>query len=265
MPGAPSVAQLRGFKGQRQLTMLRCHSLDEAAAAQAAGIDIASVPPNICLASDYRNHAPGVFTMTGKHSLDAGHPDDYLRWCCDAMNRGADAVYCSGSFDTIESLTKEYLPVVGHVGLVPHRVTWTGGFKAVGTTAHSALAMLDECKRYEDAGAFAVEIEVVPHEVASAISQKVGLLLWSMGAGAGCDAQYLFASDVLGYTEGSVPRHAKVYRDFKAEYERLQAERIAAFSEFKSDVETGAFPSSADVVTMDPTELDVFLEALERC
>ena len=62
-----------------------------------------------------------------------------------------------------------------------------------------------------------------------------------MGAGPGCDAQYLFAEDVLGYSRGHQPRHAKVYRNFRAEYDRLQRERIAAFKEFRADVETGAY------------------------
>src|SRR5690606_35673978 len=118
---------------------------------------------------------------------------------------------------TVEYLAREYIPVVGHVGLVPARATWTGGFRAVGKTAEEALRLYREVKAYESAGAFAVEIEVVPAEVASEISKRVGILLWSMGAGAGCDAQYLFANDILGYTEGHIPRHSKVYRDFRAE------------------------------------------------
>jgi hypothetical protein len=62
-------------------------------------------------------------------------------------------------------------------------MTWTGGFRAVGKTAESAIALYHECRAYQDAGAFAVEIEVVPPEVATAISQRLDLLLWSMGAG----------------------------------------------------------------------------------
>ena len=160
-------------------------------------------------------------------------------------------------------LAREHIPVVSHVGLVPHRATWTGGFVAVGKTAEGARAMLDECRRYQDAGAIAVEIEVVPPEVSSEISKRVDILLWSMGAGAGCDAQYLFANDILVYTEGHIPRHSKIYRDFRAEYARLQAERIAAFTEFVTDVETGAYPAEEHLVSMEPGELDRFLEGLD--
>ncbi len=262
MRKTPTVADLQSLKGQRQLTMLRYFSLEEAAAAEAAGIDIASVPAEVVLHPRYREAAPGIFSMTGQTHLEAGTADDYLRWAGDALNRGADAVYCSGSLRTVEHLAREHIPVVGHVGLVPSRATWTGGFRAVGKTAEEALRLLEEVRAYERAGAFAVEIEVVPPEVASAISARVGILLWSMGAGAGCDAQYLFANDILGYTEGHVPRHSKVYRDFRAEYARLQQERVAAFREFVADVQSGAFPEPKHLVRMAPEEHQRFLDAL---
>jgi 3-methyl-2-oxobutanoate hydroxymethyltransferase len=146
--------------------------------------------------------------------------------------------------------------------LVPARATWTGGFRAVGKTAEDALRLFDEVKAYENAGAFAVEIEVVPPEVATEISKRVGILLWSMGAGAGCDAQYLFANDILGYTEGHVPRHSKVYRNFRAEYDRLQAERVAAFREFAEDVANGAYPEERHLVRMPDSELTAFREGI---
>ena len=161
-------------------------------------------------------------------------------------------------------LAKEFIPVVGHVGLVPSRATWTGGFKAVGKTAEEALQLFKQIKSYEDAGAIAVELEVVPVEVATELSKRTSLLVWSMGAGAGCDAQYLFSNDILGYTEGHIPRHSKVYRNFKAEYDRLQLERISAFKEFVDDVDNGTFPETSHLVHMDNDELDRFFEGLDK-
>lgn len=260
----PTVADLRAAKGRRQLTMLRYFSLEEAAAAEEAGIDIASVPPEILFDPAYRRLAPSIFSMTGLTHLEAGSADDYLRYAGDALNRGADAIYCSGSLRTVEHLAREYIPIVGHVGLVPARNTWTGGYRAVGKTAETAMRLYREVKAYEAAGAFAVEIEVVPAEVASEIARRTSVLLWSMGAGAGCDAQYLFASDILGTTEGHIPRHAKVYRDFRAEYERLQRERVAAFGEFIADVERGAFPEARHLVQMEDDELDAFRDEMAR-
>ena len=260
----PTVLDLRALKGQKQLTMLRYFSLDEAAAAEAAGIDIASVPADILFHPRYREVAPSIFSMAGQTHTECGTPHEYFKWCNFAVERGADAVYCSGSFSTVEMLAKEFIPVVGHVGLVPSRATWTGGFKAVGKTAEEALQLFKQIKSYEDAGAIAVELEVVPVEVATELSKRTSLLVWSMGAGAGCDAQYLFSNDILGYTEGHIPRHSKVYRNFKAEYDRLQLERISAFKEFVDDVDNGAFPETSHLVHMDNDELDRFFEGLDK-
>ncbi len=258
----PTVQDLRAKKGKGQLTMLRVFTLDEAAAAQEAGIDVVSVPPDLVSHPDYRRVAPSLFSMTGVDHRSAGTRDDYLRFAGKMLTAGADAMYCSGSLATVKFLADEHIPVVGHVGLVPSRNTFTGGFKAVGKTATAAFAMLDEVRAYEAAGAFAVEIEVVPVEVATEISRRVGILLWSMGAGPGCDAQYLFSEDILGENRGHLPRHAKVYRNFAAEYDRLQRERVAAYAEFIADVTTGAYPETRHVVQMDPAELATFRRGL---
>ena len=258
----PTIADLRAHKGKGQYTMLRVMTLDEAEAAEQAGIDIVSVPDHLVTHPRYREVAPTLFSMTGQTHLEAGTRDDYLRWACRVMNAGADAVYCSGGLGTVEHVAREHIPVVGHVGLVPSRATWTGGMKAVAKTAQGALALLEEIHAYEAAGAFAVEIEVVPEEVATEINRRVGILLWSMGAGAGCDAQYLFAEDILGTNRGHMPRHSKVYRNFAAEYDRLQAERVAAFKEFIADVASAAYPEDKHVVKMAQAELSAFQAAL---
>jgi 3-methyl-2-oxobutanoate hydroxymethyltransferase len=153
---------------------------------------------------------------------------------------------------------------VGHVGLIPARATWTGGFKAVGKTAAEAMQVYQHAKALEAAGAVAAEIEVVPARVASEISKRTSLFLMSMGAGSGCDAQYLFAEDVLGYSRGHKPRHAKVYRNFRAEYDRLERERVAAFQEFRGDVGRGAFPEDKHLVPIADAEFEAFMKRLEK-
>lgn len=80
--------------------------------------------------------------------------------------------------------------MIGDVGLIPSKATWTGSFKAVGKTAESAMMIWEAVKKYDDAGAFGAEIEVVPPEVPSEISRRTSLFMVSMGAGTGCDSQY---------------------------------------------------------------------------
>ena len=134
----PTIADLRAHKGKGQYTMLRVMTLDEAEAAEQAGIDIVSVPDHLVTHPRYREVAPTLFSMTGQTHLEAGTRDDYLRWACRVMNAGADAIYCSGGLGTVEHVAREHIPVVGHVGLVPSRATWTGGMKAVAKSAPAA-------------------------------------------------------------------------------------------------------------------------------
>lgn len=259
----PTIADLRAMKGKRQLTMLRVMTLEEAEAAERAGIDIVSIPPDLMLNPEYRDAAPTLFSMPGDNFFEIGTADDFVRWAFRLYKAGADAVYCSAGYATVKAMADEAIPVIGHVGLIPSRATWTGGFKAVGKTAQSALEIMDAVRKYEAAGAFGAEIEVVPVEVAKAISERTSLFMLSMGAGTGCDAQYLFAEDILGQNRGHMPRHSKVYRNFAAEYDRLQQERIAAFTEYRQDVESLAYPEDRHVVHMDPAELENFLKALD--
>lgn len=257
----PTIADLRTLKGKRQLSMLRVVTLDEAHAAQQAGIDMLSVPPSL-LGPAFREAAPSCFTVPGLEYGDFVTAEEYLRAAFAAMRAGGDAVYCAASMGIVRRLRDEGIPVCGHSGLIPSQATWTGGFKAVGKTLDTALLVWQQVKALEEAGAFAAEIEVVPAEVAALISQRTSLVMISMGAGAGCDAQYLFADDVLGANRGHVPRHAKVYRNFAAEYDRLQAERVAAFREYKADVDNGAYPQAAHQVPMNAAELARFEAAL---
>lgn len=260
----PTVADLRALKGKRQLTMLRVLTLEEAEAAERAGVDIVSIPPTLMLDPRYRDAAPSLFSMPGENFYEIGTADDFVRWAFRLYKAGADAVYCSASYATVKAMADENIPVIGHVGLIPSRKTWTGGFKAVGKTAASALEILESVQRYEAAGAFGAEIEVVPVEVADEISRRTNLFMISMGAGGGCDAQYLFAEDVLGAHRGHMPRHSKVYRNFAAEFERLQNERVAAFGEYVADVESGAFPETSHVVRMASDQLELFRSELSR-
>ncbi|MGX9119650.1 3-methyl-2-oxobutanoate hydroxymethyltransferase [Mesorhizobium sp. BHbsci] len=259
----PTIADLRAMKGKRQLTMLRVLTMDEAEAAERAGVDIVSVPPELVLNPQYRDAAPSLFTMPGDNFYEIGTADDFVRWAFRLYKASADAVYCSAGFATVKRLADDNIPVIGHVGLIPSRATWTGGFKAVGKTADSAMQIFEAVKQYEAAGAVGAEIEVVPVEVANAISERTSLIMLSMGAGTGCDAQYLFADDILGQNRGHMPRHSKVYRNFAAEYDRLQAERIAAFSEYVADVNSLAYPEDKHVVHMDPDQLGLFMEKID--
>lgn len=205
-----TVADLLALRGVRTLSMLRTETNE--AAAQAAGIDLISIEIE---------------------QLESG-----------------DAVYCAARIQTVRRFAEEGIPVCGHVGLIPSKATWTGGFKAVGKTLDSAKQIWEGIVALQDAGAFAAEIEVVPEAIAQAVKQRSSLLLLGMGAGSGAHAQYLFSEDVLGANTGHVPRHAKIYDNFAAKLAQLQQERIAVYKHFAADVLQGVYPAPAHKVAV---------------
>ena len=139
--------------------------------------------------------------------------------------------------------------------------TWTN-FRAIGKTATEAKALYEQMKRLENAGAYAAELEVVPHNLATFLCSQTSLLLMSLGSGTGCDTQFLFSDDILGDYEDRPPRHAKAYRNLLAEYRRLQQERVDAFREYISDVQNGRFPEDSHLISMDEAVLNEIKETI---
>jgi len=256
-----TVHAIRALKGKRQLTQVFTMKPDEAAAADAAGIDIVvtagSTVPGI------RRAAPGVFLVGVPSGLEESD-ESAVRSSLGVMEQGADAIYSlTHSLARIAAMADQKVPVIGHVGYVPYHASWMGPPRAVGKTAAEALDVYRKTKVLEQAGAFGVEMELVPHRVAAEIARRTSLCVVSMGSGTGCDAQYLFAEDILGTNSGHVPRHAKTYRNLSAEYERLRGLMSEAFSEFASEVRSGAFPAGRHVLPVDEAEFGKFLEGLD--
>lgn len=257
----PTVADIRALKGKRTLTMLYVDTPDEAAAAAQAGIDMLSIIAPVWT-PEMREAAGDCFVQVGLLYGELVTLEDYQRAAHRAMQTGGDCVYCASSLGTIKALTDDGIAVVSHVGLIPSKATWTGGFKAVGKTAKSAFDVFNHVKTLEQIGCFGAELEVVPDRIAAEISKRTNLVLLGMGAGPYADAQYLFAEDVLGYTRGHKPRHAKSYRDFRSELDRLQKERVSAFREFSEDVVKGLYPAPEHSVTISDPEFDEFVSRL---
>lgn len=259
-----TVYELQQLKGKRVLTHIHVKSPEEAAAADLAGVDLLSCsfdsPEAQARLPQLVAAAPNSF-LSGATPHGMASPEEAIRLGFRALELGASSVYCSASPFLIEAMAREGIPVVGHLGLVPRHVTWTN-YRAIGKTAAEAKVLYTKMKELESAGAYAAELEVVPHELASLLSSKTTLLLMSLGSGGGCDTQFLFSDDILGEYEERPPRHAKAYRNFLAEYRRLQDERIAAFREYIAEVNEGSFPADKNLIEMDPAELERFRATL---
>lgn len=259
-----TVHDLQQLKGKRVLTHIHVKSPDEAAAAEAAGIDLMSCSFD---SPESQARLPLLAAAAPTSFLSAATPhglasrEEAIRVGFRALELGASSVYCSASPHIIEGMAREGIPVVGHLGLVPRHVTWTG-YRAIGKTEAEALQLHERMKTLENAGAYAAELECVPHQLARFLSSRTRMLLMSLGSGTGCDTQFLFSCDILGDYDERLPRHAKAYRNFLEEYRRLQRERVAAFSEYVADVREGRFPDRSNLVEMDPAVLERVVQRL---
>ncbi|MDB5326475.1 MAG: 3-methyl-2-oxobutanoate hydroxymethyltransferase [Phycisphaerales bacterium] len=250
-------------KSGRTFTEIRTSNLQEAIACAEAGVEII-----MCMKEDLpilRPSIPDVFIIAA-HNVNLPSVNDAgtaIGAAFELMNLGADAVYSALSPKLVESMARESIPVIGHIGYIPYRSTWTGPTRAIGKTAGEARKVFEHAKAYQDAGAIGVEIEIVPAKVAAEINRRLDkLILMSMGSGIGT-IQYLFATDVLGTNKGHIPRHAKVYGNLGEEEARVQRLRVEAFKALQSDVSRGAYPEAKHIIGIKDDEFDAFINGLD--
>lgn len=256
-----TVADIVGLKASgRRLAQVTASTSVEAAAAETAGIEMV-----VCL-SDFvpavRAGSQQVFVTAAIDFSGAITEDDILRDALTALTAGADAVITARGLDSVRRLAHEDIPVMGHLGFVPKKSTLYGGVRAVGKTAPEALALWQKFQALEEAGAFAVECELIPAEVLREINARTGLATISLGSGPHADVQFLFTSDLCGESERR-PRHARAYADLAALQRHMDAERVRALTEFRADVASGSFPSDGEVSKVDAAELAAFVDGLE--
>ena len=137
---------------------------------------------------------------------------DILREAFRALSHGADAVMTARSMAIVEALAREEIPVMGHLGLVPRKSTWTSGLRAIGRNGQEAYELYRKFKRLEEAGGVLVEAEVIPGAVMAEISRRTALITVSLGSGPGGDVDYLFMEDICG-DSANPPRHAPRLRE----------------------------------------------------
>ena len=167
---------------------------------------------------------------------------------------GADAVKLEGAGPMLrraEAIVDAAIPVVGHIGLTPQSVKLLGGYKPQGRTAVAARRLVDAARALERAGCFAVVLEAIPPQIAAFITKALGIPTIGIGAGAACDGQVLVWHDVMGLSNGQVPRFVKQYAD-------IGAAMRAALDAYVSDVRAGRFPEDRHTYAMLEHELDSF-------
>ncbi|MFO0066664.1 MAG: 3-methyl-2-oxobutanoate hydroxymethyltransferase [Pirellulaceae bacterium] len=257
-----TIKHLRSLKGKVLLTETMPFTTREAAAAEEAGIDTLKVrfdPKNPASAIELRKAAPNTFMTFCIGLTKIATVQEAVRAGMDAMEAGADGIMCQWGPDFIRAVSNVGIPVQAHAGLVPRLSTWTGGLKAVGKTIEEAIWVFEQVKSFEAAGAWAVEVEVVPAELLKEISCRTSLVTSSIGAGSGGDIQFMFAEDILGNHAPPYPRHTKQYRNLYQMEQAMQVERVEGFRDFISDVKGGVFPGPEHVVQAPKGLIDEFL------
>jgi len=155
---------------------------------------------------------------------------------------GAEAIKLEGGHKRVhlvKRLVDEEISVMGHIGLTPQSINQLGAYRVQGKTATAAQQLIDDAKAMEDAGAFAVVLEVVPREIAQIITESVSIPTIGIGAGVHCDIQVLVIHDMLGLSFSKQARFVRPYAN-------LREIMTDAVTRYADDVRNGTYPSEAE-------------------
>ncbi|MEM7285655.1 MAG: 3-methyl-2-oxobutanoate hydroxymethyltransferase [Actinomycetota bacterium] len=259
-----TVADLKALKGTgTKLSMSNPANPTEIQACVDAGIDLMVVWDEQL--DEARRIAPHHFMGIGSTWKQFGTTDEILAHAIDTMGRGGDMYYTLRSYDVMEALANEGIPVQSHIGLIPTFAHWAGGLRAYGRTADEAMEIYRTLKRMEDVGVFAVEAECIAEEVLEAVNDKTSIVTFSLGSGKAGDAIMSFVADICGEDseEASPPKHAHAFGNLARLHEQMYQERVAALREFHEESVAGNFPYPAQNISMREGEHEKFLEALD--
>ena len=256
-----TVNDLQAQKGTRKWVQVTANSAEEAAAAAQAEFDM--IICNSANVEQVRQGDNSLFLTASIPLPEFATTDDILREAFRALSLGADAIMTARSLDVVRALAREDIPVMGHLGLVPRKSTWTGGLRAVGKTPQEAEALFHHFRALEEAGGVLVEAELICDNVMAEISKRTSIITISLGSGAGADVDYLFMEDMVGDSLNPL-RHARAFGDLRARKKEVEAERLRALSAFKNAFHTASFPDKSHSVTMEEAAFEQFVNSLEK-
>ena len=206
-----------------------------------------------------RRGAPNTFTLVSMPYGSYATVDLAITNAVRLMKEGGiEAVKLQGGAEMahiIKAVADAGVPVMSHVGLLPHRVHLMGGFKMQGRTADAALEIIENAKAIEAAGAIGLEIEAMPYEVGKAVDEAVDIFTFSIGAGAAGTCQLLNGYDLLGAFDTFKPKFAKRYAN-------IAEIATQAFADYAQEVRSGAFPDAEHSYQMKPEEIAKLKAAL---
>ena len=208
-----------------------------------------------------RNGAPNTMTIAsmpyGSYATEKKAVENAIKMMKES---GVDALKLQlgkeGS-NIIKAVADAGVPIMSHVGLLPHKVHLLGGFKMQGRTAEAAIEIIENAKAIEDAGAIGLEIEAMPYEVGKAVDDAVSIFTFSIGAGSAGACQWLNGYDLLGAFDTFKPKFAKRYAN-------LSEVATKAFSDYIKEVQTGEFPDADHSYKMKEEEIKKLKQELSK-
>jgi 3-methyl-2-oxobutanoate hydroxymethyltransferase len=259
-----TVASLRRKKEKGQkLVTLTCYDFSTARILDEAGVDLLLVgdslamtvlghPNTLSVTVDEMLHHVKAVSRGAKHAFvvaDMPFMSYQTGWMEATKNAGrfiqeggAQAVKLEGASDgvieVVRHLVEIGIPVVGHLGFTPQMLNTLGGFKVQGKNLDDVKKLLNDALRLQEAGAFALVLEMVPVEVADLITRQLSIPTIGIGAGNGCDGQILVVDDLLGRYSELSPRFVRRYLDSKTLIQQ-------AVADYAADIQRGDFPDNA--------------------
>ena len=194
----------------------------------------------------------GSYERSNEHAIDNAQRFVREAGCAAVkLERGGASV------ERARAIVRSGIPVMGHVGLTPQTVNALGGFKTQGKTAASAARVAEESLALQAAGCFAIVFEAVPAQVAAALVPKLDVPVIGIGAGRETDGQVLVFHDLLGITQGHIPKFVKRYAE-------VGEAMVAGARAFADEVRSRRFPAPEHTYSVDPDELAEFERWLEQ-
>ena len=250
-----TVSDLIQNKGKKKYLQTTATDSSEASAAKEAGIDMLLCKSPVI--NEIRKGAPDIFLTATIDLALFPSENEVLHEAFRAMSAGADQIYTARGPHIVEMLSKEHIPVMCHLGLVPRKSSWRGGLRAIGKTAEEGLKLYNDFKTMENAGAFSAECEIIVEEVMIEISKKTSLITSSLGSGLSGDIIYLFQNDICGEHE-NIPRHARAFGNVLKLKNEIYKERVSSLKSYKNSVENKSFPSDNELISINKEELEKF-------
>ena len=260
-----TIADLQALKGSnKKLSMSNPANEAELRACLEAGIDLLVVWESQI--ESVRAIAPHHFVGVGSTFVQFGSAQEIMDHAFDMMRKGGDLYYTLRSYQVMEMLAKEGIPVQSHIGLIPTFSHYCGGLRGWGRTAEEAMEIYRTLKRMEEVGVVAVEAECIAQEVLAAINDKTSIVTFSLGSGNAGDVIMSFVADICGEPseEDKPPKHAHAFGNVGRLHKQIHEERVAALKSFHDEVSERNFPYPQTNISMRVDEKDKFLEALDK-